>query len=385
LIQRLVKYKKGIFIDYMLSQSQHIELIEEIDSFQKSNAALYKFEKWMHVFRYVAVILAIVLSVLFVQLIDGKGLLRAFGILVTFMFVPICFLVVYFLQELIYLIFKISLGWLFRIDSAKLRDFQKKRYEIDKKREQLELDKNKKIYNGSESNFDVTKLNKRKVHDKLNSIRSSIAAVVRKPSKSSGNAKGEDSSEFTATKTSSSALHNDSNLKQQSIVTVSANQQQDSNPLPDMFELSNKVTKLPKLDYSKLNKLRNDIGYYGELFVIRKEKNRLSENGKPDESSSVVHVSLHSDVEGYDIISFTEDGQSKYIEVKTTTGNQHEPFYLSANELNAMEKLNNYWIYRVYNFDLDLKSGDIYKIDCRNDIRRFYDIIPNVFKVIPKK
>ena len=140
-----------------------------------------------------------------------------------------------------------------------------------------------------------------------------------------------------------------------------------------------------KIDFPKLNEHRHNIGELGELYIFEKEQNHLISQGKISKSKEIIHISLNSDSEGYDIISFTDAGERKYIEVKTTTGNEFEPFYLSNSEMEAMNRLNNYWIYRVYNFNIDLKKGDLYKIDCKKDFGSYYNIQASSFKVTPKR
>ncbi len=140
-----------------------------------------------------------------------------------------------------------------------------------------------------------------------------------------------------------------------------------------------------KVDFAKLNEHRHNIGELGELYVFEKEQNDLNSKGKITEINEVIHVSLKNDSEGYDIISFTDIGDRKYIEVKTTTGNEFEPFYLSTSEMDAMNRLNNYWIYRLYNFNIDLKKGDLYKIDCKKEFDRHFNIQASSFKVTPKR
>jgi len=52
---------------------------------------------------------------------------------------------------------------------------------------------------------------------------------------------------------------------------------------------------------------------------------------------------------GYDVLSFDESGNEKYIEVKTTMGGSHAPFYITANELAVSDRYKeNYWLYRVF-------------------------------------
>lgn len=142
---------------------------------------------------------------------------------------------------------------------------------------------------------------------------------------------------------------------------------------------------LVKVDFSKLNEHRHNIGELGELYIFEKEQRYFVSQGKINQSKAIIHVSLNDDSAGYDIISYTDSDERKYIEVKTTTGNEFEPFFLSNSEMEAMKRLNNYWIYRVFNFNIDLKKGDLYKIDCKKDFSNYYSIQPSSFKVTPNK
>jgi hypothetical protein len=139
-----------------------------------------------------------------------------------------------------------------------------------------------------------------------------------------------------------------------------------------------------KIDFIKLNEHRANIGFLGELYILEKEQIQFASQSKIFNGEAIVHISVENDSEGYDIISFTDTGERKYIEVKTTTGNEFEPFYLSNCEMEAMNRLNNYWIYRVYNFDIDLRKGDLFKIDCKKDFGSYFTIQSSSFKVTPK-
>lgn len=87
------------------------------------------------------------------------------------------------------------------------------------------------------------------------------------------------------------------------------------------------------------------------------------------------------------LISVINDWNSRVEsrEVKTTTGNEFEPFYLSTSEMEALKRLNNYWIYRVYNFNLDLGKEDLYKIDCSKELNTHYNVKTSEYKVSPKR
>lgn len=66
---------------------------------------------------------------------------------------------------------------------------------------------------------------------------------------------------------------------------------------------------------------------------------------------------------GFDILSFDLDGNPKYIEVKTTKGNQNSTFFVTRNELekSTIEK-DRYFLYRVYEYDEETEKGKILKI-----------------------
>ena len=73
------------------------------------------------------------------------------------------------------------------------------------------------------------------------------------------------------------------------------------------------------------------------------------------------NVSKVADWQGYDIMSFHEDGSKKYIEVKTTPGGKYRPFVFTRNEKNFMlEKKSAYFLYRIYDFNLKTKTGQYF-------------------------
>ena len=63
-------------------------------------------------------------------------------------------------------------------------------------------------------------------------------------------------------------------------------------------------------------------------------------------------------VAGYDIKSFDENGEVKYIEVKTTRGNINTDFYMSTRELLfSRRNQKRFFLYRVYNLDRKTNNG----------------------------
>ncbi len=113
-------------------------------------------------------------------------------------------------------------------------------------------------------------------------------------------------------------------------------------------------------DWSKKQLVSSRLGQLGEELVLKVEKSKVKELGFIDK---VERVMKKLDGEGYDILSFDEDGEEMYIEVKTTKGNSNEPFYLSANEKAFCEAHpSKYVIYRLHNYIFQTCSAQIYKI-----------------------
>lgn len=116
-----------------------------------------------------------------------------------------------------------------------------------------------------------------------------------------------------------------------------------------------------KQDYEQIQKIKKFWGDNGEAWVKRNEQLKLRECGRNDLAEKVEHVSVtKGDGLGFDIVSFDENGNKIFIEVKTTTGKDKD-FQISANELKASEYYgDNYYIYRVFNFNNDNKDPQYY-------------------------
>lgn len=71
----------------------------------------------------------------------------------------------------------------------------------------------------------------------------------------------------------------------------------------------------------KLISYCDEIGILGEQIVLTHERKRLRKLGFDDQANRVERVSLRSVSEGFDILSFEDDGVTKrYLEVKATIG-----------------------------------------------------------------
>lgn len=123
-------------------------------------------------------------------------------------------------------------------------------------------------------------------------------------------------------------------------------------------------TAFKNTDFIEKELKNKRLGYLGELFVIQNEKEILIQKGRKDLADKIQHSSEEvGDGLGYDILSFEENGDEKFIEVKTTRGEINRPFYLTKNEI-EFSKINksNYYLHRIFDFDTNLNVGKFYQI-----------------------
>ena len=114
----------------------------------------------------------------------------------------------------------------------------------------------------------------------------------------------------------------------------------------------------PVIDHASKIKLRNtqlkrlDNGLRGEELVMAKERKKLA--GTPYENAVDPHFALDPSF-GFDLLSFTPDGNQLYIEVKTTSDKKNTPFFISASEKAFMEFCHKtgrrYELHRVFDID----------------------------------
>ena len=119
-----------------------------------------------------------------------------------------------------------------------------------------------------------------------------------------------------------------------------------------------------KIDWEKARDRNNEIGDQGEEFILEFETDRLIEILTIDRTKAIQNVQhlsrLQGDGLGYDISSINDDGSPRYIEVKTTSGDFNQPFYMSKNEKIFFEEYEaSAFIYRVYNFNRETRRGDV--------------------------
>ena len=74
-------------------------------------------------------------------------------------------------------------------------------------------------------------------------------------------------------------------------------------------------------------------------------------------------------------------GKVKYVEVKTTRGSKNSAFYMTMNEVEFSRAYkDDYYIYRVYEYDSTTNSGKLFKIT--HDILEMdFNLTPLQFRV----
>ncbi len=103
---------------------------------------------------------------------------------------------------------------------------------------------------------------------------------------------------------------------------------------PPPLELEQMLHVAKKFDVAGRDERNRALGRAGEERVVAHERSALKVAGRDDLARKVRWVSEEDgDGAGYDIASFTPDGQERLIEVKTTNGWERTPFYISRNEL----------------------------------------------------
>jgi hypothetical protein len=105
-------------------------------------------------------------------------------------------------------------------------------------------------------------------------------------------------------------------------------------------------------NYIEREARNRSLGAAGEELVLAFEKARLMRAGCGALAAKIEHTSVvKGDYEGYDILSFDENGAERLVEVKTTKYGQSTPFFVTRNELATSQKHSSaYHVYRLYAF-----------------------------------
>ncbi|NMZ60983.1 DUF3883 domain-containing protein [Pseudomonas nitroreducens] len=120
-----------------------------------------------------------------------------------------------------------------------------------------------------------------------------------------------------------------------------------------------------KLDFAARDESNRKLGRAGEQWVIEFEQQRLMAAGFPELFQRLDWVSdTQGDGAGFDILSFEDATQHRFIEVKTTNGGVGSSFLVSHNELAFSKEVGEqFHLYRVFQFRygprLFTLSGDL--------------------------
>ena len=107
-----------------------------------------------------------------------------------------------------------------------------------------------------------------------------------------------------------------------------------------------------KFDPAERDARNRMLGKRGEERIVHSERARLRDAGRPDLARKVQWVSEEiGDGAGFDVLSFNLSSYERLLEVKTTSGHQRTPFYLTENErLLSLERPNDFRLVRLYDF-----------------------------------
>ena len=135
---------------------------------------------------------------------------------------------------------------------------------------------------------------------------------------------------------------------------------------PELKHLNEKLPEYISALVKKFDPVERDmknrvLGEAGEKFVLEHEKRFLNLIGRRDLADGVRWVSkLEGDGAGYDILSFTDKGDQKFVEVKTTVGGSRTPFFVSRNEYSFCERNHqSFRLVRLYDFRKDVKGFEL--------------------------
>jgi hypothetical protein len=143
---------------------------------------------------------------------------------------------------------------------------------------------------------------------------------------------------------------------------VDTQSKQDLSVLFTFEDLKSKL-KNKKVDYLKLHEFQIEIGKLGEAYVYQKECEKLN-NTKY--LSMIDERKAQNPANGYDILSYTEDGKPLHIEVKTTIGKE-DVFYLSEHERLTAERMNNQGLSYIVYFVKEIMA-DVPKLEMIENI-----------------
>lgn len=104
-----------------------------------------------------------------------------------------------------------------------------------------------------------------------------------------------------------------------------------------------------KYNHAERDYQNRRLGYLGEKLIYHREKRLLTEAGSKFAQYVEWTSQEKGDGVGYDILSFSAEGEPRKIEVKTTTGSKTTPFFLTRTERAVCEEEPDTWrLYRLH-------------------------------------
>jgi hypothetical protein len=131
-----------------------------------------------------------------------------------------------------------------------------------------------------------------------------------------------------------------------------------------------KTKKISPFELKKILDNQAEVGLAAEKLVFQKETLRVQ---KINKDLKVKHVSLEDVTAGYDILSYNENQENIYIEVKAVSSSNFK-FYLSSNEFNKANLMNK--DYFLYLLPRDLSSSNNFDYE---KILKINEIKKNIF------
>lgn len=121
---------------------------------------------------------------------------------------------------------------------------------------------------------------------------------------------------------------------------------------PPPKDLVHMLAVARKFDAAGRDERNRALGRAGEERALAHEKATLIGAGRSDLAKQVRWVSVEEgDGAGYDIASFSPEGNNRLIEVKTTNGWERTPFHITRNELAVADERRSEWcLLRLWNF-----------------------------------
>ena len=132
-----------------------------------------------------------------------------------------------------------------------------------------------------------------------------------------------------------------------------------NHPLP--VELDQMQAIARKFDVAARVERNGALGRAGEERVLAHERATLAGLGRADLASRVRWVS-HEDGDGagFDIESYSPEGHTRLVEVKTTNGWERTPFHITRNELAVADNRPTEWcLLRLWNFAREPRAFEL--------------------------